>query len=119
MPINIETEIALLKENDKNFEKTLGNLYKKLLEHMERANRRDDIDQKRHIENIKMSASLKEALVKQNGVMDKYIDVKIKEQQLWIEENFAKRIEHVNLQKEVATLDANLTNKIVKIENIF
>lgn len=119
MTLNIDKEVALLQQNDKRLEEITSILARNQELHMERSAEHEKNDQQRHLEIIKVTTDLREVVLVKMSAIEKYVDVKIKEQQLWIEENYSKKIEHQNLQKEVTKMDVSLWQRIGKIESIF
>jgi len=107
MTPNIEKEIALLQQNDKRLEEISSVLAKNQELHMERSAEHEKNDQARHLEIVKVTTDLREVILVKMSAIEKYVDVKIKEQQLRIEENYSKKIEHQNLQKDVTKMDVD------------
>jgi len=119
MTTNIDKEIALLQQNDKRLKEITSILAKNQEVHMEKSAEHEKNDQQRHMEIIKVTTDLREAVLVKMTAIEKYIDVKIKEQQLRIEENYTKKIEHKNLQKDITKMDVDFGNRISKIESVF
>lgn len=113
--INVDKEIALLKQADDNILDKIQDADKKLSTVQLNQSTHEGNDQLRHDETIKSHGELKELIISKMMHIEKYVDIKIKEHELRVEKNYAAKTEHMVLDKQVDNLD----RRVGKMESVF
>jgi len=113
--INVEKEIALLKQSDDNILEKLEVVEKNQTHHMNTSSDHEVKDQLRHEETIKSHVELKDLIITKMMHIEKYVDMKIKEHELWVEKHYAAKVDHMVLDKQVDNLD----RRVGKMESVF
>lgn len=119
MSDDIQKDIALLKQNDQVIEKTVQALQANQEQHMKKYDHHEQKDQERHLQLLQSHTEVRELIINKMNSIEKYVDIKVKEHQLRVEENYTKKIEHGNLEKNVVKLETDISKRLTKIETIF
>lgn len=115
MAINVEKEIALLKQSDDHIIQKIETADKKLETVQQNQSIHEDNDQKRHDETIKSHWELKDLIIAKMAHIEKYVDLRFKEFELLIEKQYAAKTDHMVLDKQVDSID----RRVGKMENVF